>query len=159
AEIELPDEVAEGPADSAPNQSDETSSVTGDIQAAASDEQSSDLEGERFPATREDSITMENANELELSDIRYAINEMLARHGATFKDPKIRETFSQFSWYQPRTDVSPEQIENEFSAVEKHNIAILRRCRDAKVAAAHRPERKAIRGEPVEEPDAQKALR
>src|SRR5262245_665837 len=69
-EIELSAEVAEGRADSAPNQSDETSSVTGDVQAAASDEQSSDLEGERFPATREDSITTENANELELSDIR-----------------------------------------------------------------------------------------
>lgn len=158
-EIELAADVAEGPADSAPNQSDEASSATEEVQAGASDEQSSDLEGERFPATRGESITMENANELELSDIRYAINEMLARHGANFKDAKVRETFAQFSWYQPRADVSLEQVENEFSDIEKHNIAVLRRCRDAKVAAAHRPERKAIRGEPVEEPDAQKALR
>jgi len=43
--------------------------------------------------------------------------------------------------------------------VEKKNIAILRRCRDAKIAAARRPERRAIRGESVEEPDGARALR
>jgi hypothetical protein len=126
---------------------------------AAPAEESSDLEGEKFPATREEPITTADANELELSDIRYAINEMLARHGANFKDARLRETFAGFSWYQPRTDLSLEEIENEFSDVEKHNIAVLRRCRDAKIAAARRQERKPIRGEPVEEPDAQRALR
>lgn len=94
-----------------------------------------------------------------MSDIRYAINEMLARHGADFKDSKIKKIFAEFSWYQPRADVSLKEIENEFSEVEKHNIAVLRRCRDAKIAAARRQERKPIRGEPVEDPDAQRALR
>lgn len=61
--------------------------------------------------------------------------------------------------YQPRNDVSLAEIENEFSEVEKHNIAVLRRCRDAKVVAARRPERRAIRGEPVYEPDAQRTMR
>src|SRR5207253_9586708 len=106
--------------------------------------------GERFTATREEPITIADGNELELSDIRYAINEMLARHGANFKDAKTKKTFSTFSWYQPRTDVSVDAVEKEFSDLEKQNIAVLRRCRDAKVAAARRPERRAVTGEPVE---------
>ena len=77
-----------------------------------------------------------------------------------FKDPKIKKTFSEFSWYEPRTDVSADEIEKtEFSDVEKQNIAVLRRCRDAKIAAARRPQRKAIRGEPVDEDEGQRALR
>ena len=161
-QIEPPAQVAEGASDATPDESaeapaDETSAQAG--AASASAEEPADLQGERFPATREEPITIADANELELSDIRYAINEMLARHGADFKDAKIKKIFAEFSWYQPRADVSLKEIENEFSEVEKHNIAVLRRCRDAKIAAARRQERKPIRGEPVEDPDAQRALR
>ena len=154
--------MAEGPAEAAPNESAEAPSdatAAQDTEAAPPAEQSQDLEGEKFPATREQPITIADANELELSDIRYAINEMLARHGAPFKDAKIRKTFAEFSWYQRRTDVSMEEIENEFTDVEKHNFAVLRRCRDAKIAASRREERKPIRGEPVEEPDPSRAVR
>ena len=165
-QIEPPGDVAEGPPNDSPNDAPNDSAeapfggtATQGTEGAAPAQELSDLEGEKFPATRQEPITAANANELELSDIRYAINEMLARHGANFKDAKIRKTFAEFSWYQPRTDVSLEEIENEFSDVEKHNIAVLRRCRDAKIAAARRQERKPIRGEPVEEPDAQRALR
>ena len=129
--------------------------------AAAPAEESTEFEGEKFPATREEPITVADANELELSDIRYAINEMLARHGATFHDASVKKTFSAFSWYQPRTDISSDEIEkSEFSDVEKHNIAALRRARDAKVAATHRPQPHAIRGEPVhEESEGERAMR
>jgi hypothetical protein len=161
-QIEPPADVAEGPAAPPPEEattapSDENAAA--ETQTAEANDESADLEGEQFPATREQEITMADANELELSDIRYAINEMLARHGATFKDAKTRKTFEQFSWYQPRPDTSTEDIEGEFTDIEKHNIAVLRRCRDAKLAAARRPERHAIRGEPVQEPDPERAMR
>lgn len=161
-QVEPPADVAEAPASDAPNDSAEPVSqitATQETEAVAPAEESSDLEGEKFPATREEPISVADANELELSDIRYAINEMLARHGANFKDAKIKKTFAEFSWYQPCTDVSLEEIEKEFSEVETHNIAVLRRCRDAKIAASRRPESRAIRGEPVEEPDPQRAVR
>jgi hypothetical protein len=164
-QIEPPSAVAAGPADesesSAPNESDETAPTTAEAEDSAPAEQSTEFEGEKFPATREEPITIADANELELSDVRYAINEMLARHGANFHDASIKKTFAEFSWYQPRTDISSDDIEkSEFSDVEKHNIATLRRCRDAKVAAAHRPQRHAIRGEPVEEEsEGQRAVR
>ena len=161
-QIEPPADVAEGSAAAPPEESTTAPSdenAAAETQAAEGSDESADLEGEQFPATREQEITMADANELELSDIRYAINEMLARHGATFKDAKTRKTFEEFSWYQARPDTSTEDIEGEFTDIEKHNIAVLRRCRDAKVAAARRPERKPLKGEPVEEPDAERALR
>ncbi len=161
-QIEPPADTAEAPASGPPDESSAApfeENATDDTQTAEAGDESADLEGEQFPATREQEITTEDANDLELSDIRYAINEMLARHGATFKDSKTRKTFEEFSWYQPRPDVSSEEIENEFSEIEKHNIAVLRRVRDARVAAARRPERRAIKGEPVQEEDAQRALR
>ncbi len=161
-QIEAPVEIAEGTEDATPNDSAESPEETAGLQdgeAAAPAEESADLEGEQFPATREQEITVADVNELELSDIRYAINEMLARHGANFKEAKVRQTFAELPWYEPRPDVSLDEIETEFSEVEKHNIAVLRRCRDAKIAAARRPERRAIRGEPVAEPDAQRTMR
>lgn len=161
-QIEPPADMAEAPADGPPNESQAApveENAPDEAQAAPAGEESADLEGEKFPATREQEITTADANELELSDIRYAINEMLARHGATFKEARTRKTFEEFSWYQPRTDVSSEEIEKEFSDVERHNIAVLRRVRDAKVAATRRPERRVIKGEPVQEEDAQRALR
>jgi len=109
-----------------------------------------ELPGERFPATRLDELTVPDANESSLADINYAINEMYARHGAAFTDRKVARDFSQFSWYKPRPGFSLDQIESEFSDLEKANLKVLRRCRDAKVAAAHRQSRP-VRGENAEE--------
>jgi len=101
--------------------------------AATSDE--NEFPGEKFPATREDELTVSDVNESSVSDIVYAINEMYARHGANFKDKKVVKQFSDFSWYQPRLDLSMDQIESEFSDLEKQNLKVLKRCRDAKLAA------------------------
>ncbi|MGH9807909.1 MAG: YARHG domain-containing protein [Terriglobia bacterium] len=164
-----PEEVAEGPADqsesaAAPDEATEApaenAATSDEAQAAPAGEESQDLEGEKFPATREEEITVADANELDLSDVRYAIFEMFARHGADMHDPKMKKAFSQFSWYQPREGVSFDDIEKEFSDVEKHNVEVLRRVRDAKVAAAHRPESRPIHGQPVdEESNGQRVLR
>jgi hypothetical protein len=119
-----------------------------DSQAESADD--AELPGERFPATRLDELTVADVNESSLVDINYAINEMYARHGAEFKDRKIAKEFSEFSWYKPRPGLGFDQIENEFSDLEKANLKVLRRCRDAKIAASRRRSRPA-RGEKVEE--------
>jgi YARHG domain len=119
-----------------------------DTQAQSADD--AELPGERFPATRLDELTVPDVNESSLTDINYAINEMYARHGAEFKDRKIAREFSQLSWYQPRPGLGLDQIENEFSDLEKANVKVLRRCRDAKIAASHRKSRP-VRGENAEE--------
>jgi hypothetical protein len=167
-QVEPSPEMAGGPTNDSesdsPNESDGaqfgTVAAAETAEAPPPAEGPSEMEGEKFPATREEPITIADANELELSDIRYAINEMFARHGANFKDAKIKKTFSEFSWYQPRSDVIFEDIEGEFSDVEKNNLAVLRRCRDAKIAAGRRIAPKPIRGQPVEEEsDGQRFIR
>jgi hypothetical protein len=68
-------------------------------------------------------------------------------------------------WYQPKPGFSFDDAELEFSSIEKHNLAVLRRVRDTKTAAAaaahRRPEQRAIKGEQVqpEETDGQRILR
>ena len=166
------DEVAEGPPDQpesgSPNEmttetsnpaSGENAEAGDETQTASASEQAQELQGEKFPATREEEITIQNANELELADIKYAIFEMFARHGAEMHDAQMKKAFSEFSWYQPREGFSFDEAEKEFSEIEKHNLAVLRRVRDAKIAASRRPEQRAIRGQPVEEPDGERVLR
>jgi len=106
--------------------------------------------GERFPATRLDELTMSDVSESSLSDITYAINEMFARHGAEFKDKKVTKQFEQFSWYNPRSGLSSDEIETEFSDLEKQNLKVLGRCRDAKLATAKHKSRP-VRAQPVQE--------
>ena len=152
-----PNEMAAGPAE---DNSAPAAAENEQAEAAAPNEQAQELEGEKFPATREQEITVADANELGLSDVKYAIFEMFARHGAEIHDAQMNKAFSQFSWYQPRPGVSFDAVEQEFSDVEKHNLAVLRRVRDAKLAATRRLEPRPIRGERVpEESDGEKFMR
>jgi hypothetical protein len=112
--------------------------------------ENNEFPGERFPATRSDELTVPDVNESSLSDVTYAINEMFARHGAEFKDKKVTKQFEQFSWYNPRPGLSFDEIEPEFSDLEKQNLKVLGRCRDAKLAAAKHKSRP-VRGQPVQE--------
>jgi hypothetical protein len=109
-----------------------------------------ELPGEKFPATRLDELAVPDVNESSLSEITYAINEMYARHGAEFKDKKLTDQFSEFSWYKLRPGLTLADAEAEFSDLEKKNLKVLQRCRDAKVAAT-RPKSSPVRGERAEE--------
>lgn len=152
------DEVTEQdqPESGSPNQavadnSNAPAAENADTEATAGGDQTQAFEGEKFPATREEEITVQDANELELADVKYAIFEMFARHGAEMHEAQMKKAFSQFSWYQPQEGLTFDQAEKEFSDIEKHNVVVLRRVRDAKLAASHRPEHHAIRGQPVQE--------
>jgi hypothetical protein len=118
-----------------------------------------DFPGEKFPATRLDELTVPDVNESSLDEINYAINEMYARHGVDFKDKKVSNQFSEFSWYKPRTGVTVSEAEGEFSDLEKGNLKTLQRCRDAKVAAANRKSHPAHRQKAEEESTGDKVLR
>jgi hypothetical protein len=135
------DDQAEKPANSEQQNTDaEAVNPLADNSNGSPSEQSADTEfaGEKFPATRLDELTAADVNESSLDEINYAINEMFARHGAEFKDKKVSEKFSDFSWYQPRAGVTTAQAEMDFSNLEKENLKVLQRCRDAKIAIARR---------------------
>jgi len=147
AETQVSDE-AEAP--SAQGSAEGAGDQTGDNVTEAEMAEDEAYPGERFPATRLDELTVPDVNESDISDITYAINEMFARHGAEFKDKKVAKQFSEFEWYQPRPGVSTNDVKNEFSDLEKANLQVLERCRDAKIAASRRTSRP-VRGQKAEE--------
>ncbi|HEY4271887.1 MAG TPA: YARHG domain-containing protein [Candidatus Udaeobacter sp.] len=131
--------------------SEQSDTVAEDAQSSeTANTEENELPGERFPATRLDELTVSDVNESSSSDITYAINEMFARHGAEFKDKKVTKEFEQFSWYNPRPGLSLDEIETEFSDLEKQNLKVLDRCRDAKLAAAKHKSRP-VRAQPAQE--------
>jgi YARHG domain/PEGA domain len=89
--------------------------------------------GERYPQTRERLLTEAEIADLSYAELRSAINEMYARHGAPFpSEPEIEKQFRAFEWYHPDRDLKLSQIEADFSAIEKKNVDILARLRDQK---------------------------
>lgn len=82
--------------------------------------------GERYPETRLEKLDENFTRELGDSQLRYAINEMFARHGAVFPQQEIDRVFDSMSWYRPDPRLSFDQIENQrFTDLEKVNLKLL----------------------------------
>ena len=83
--------------------------------------ESNGLLGEKFPETRLRQLTPADIQDWDLAKVRYALNEMYARHGLTFKDKDIQKQFSQFKWYRPNPAISATDIEARFTPIEVAN--------------------------------------
>lgn len=83
------------------------------------------LDGERFPQTRMYDMDASEVSQMGDDDLRYAINEMYARYGMTFKSKKYQDNFNGLTWYHPVERWTPEQIEKVFTATERKNLAVL----------------------------------
>jgi flagellar biosynthesis GTPase FlhF len=93
----------------------------------------SNLDGERFPQTRNRLINDNEAAGMDFSELRYAINEVYARYGFGFsKSPAIRKRFNQFGWYRPNEQITMDQIDATMTSAEHANIVTLAKYRDAK---------------------------
>jgi hypothetical protein len=90
------------------------------------------FDGERFPQIRQRLLTKTDIENSSYAQLRYAINETYARHGATFHDQAIEKQFQQFAWYKPHPERSIEQIEKSFSDQEKKNIDLVKELMDSK---------------------------
>jgi serine/threonine protein kinase len=91
------------------------------------------LEGERYPQTRLRLLSNADVSDLGFAELRYAINEMYARYGATFPNhPEIENQFRRFSWYHPNPGISYDEIDSSMSDIEKENVKLLARYRDQK---------------------------
>ncbi len=84
------------------------------------------FKGEKYPATRCRLLNSSDIATLADGQVRYAINEMFARHGAIFGKEEINGVFKRFEWYHPRVGVDFDSIERtEFTDVERSNLRIL----------------------------------
>ncbi len=88
--------------------------------------------GERYPVTRLQAMQMPDVTGLNDAQLRYAVNEMYARHGLVFSDAAVQKQFSRSPWYRARKKVSQDQIETEFSPLETANMQLLGAVRDAR---------------------------
>ena len=70
-------------------------------------------------------LTADDLTGFSALELRFARNEIFARNGFRFKDPVLREHFSEFAWYNPVTD------NVQLSAIEKANIALLKSAETA----------------------------
>lgn len=88
------------------------------------------LAGERFPETRLRELGYHEVAQMSDDDIRYAINEMYARFGMTFKNKSLQSNFEGYKWYRPDDRWKPTQIERQFNRTEKSNHKLLIQVRD-----------------------------
>lgn len=95
--------------------------------------ESRSLLGEKYPHTRLLLLTPADVSRMSHDELRYAINEMFARHGADFRTREIKQHFERFPWYRSRPGLTYDQIEAGFSNLEKENLKVLGAARDAQV--------------------------
>ncbi|WP_395146542.1 YARHG domain-containing protein [Armatimonas sp.] len=82
--------------------------------------------GERFPQTRTSLLTQVEISTWDFAAVRYAINEIYARHGYAFKDPDIRRRFETFRWYKAERGMTMERLESSrLSRTELANAKLL----------------------------------
>jgi hypothetical protein len=89
------------------------------------------LAGERDPQTRQHALTEDEVASMNIAQIRYAINEIYARYGATFPNtPDVQRQFQKFSWYHPSAGITFEMIDQKMSDIERQNVKFLAEYRE-----------------------------
>lgn len=101
------------------------------IPVAEVKEESLGENGVILPNSSEELLDESVAKELSDEDLRYAINELYARHGYVFKDDTLSAYYEQFDWYEQK--VEPDDFSMElFNEVEKANVEMLQKERDSR---------------------------
>jgi hypothetical protein len=90
------------------------------------------LPGEHFPQTRWRHLKPAEVDRMSYAQVRYAINEIYARHNHIFDVPEIYVYFRQFDWFRPGDrDIPRTRLESEeLSSIERANLPLLRTRRN-----------------------------
>ncbi|MCR4654989.1 MAG: YARHG domain-containing protein [Lachnospiraceae bacterium] len=89
-----------------------------------------------------DSVKIKKSDVENLSDedLRYAINEIYARHGRIFTTSDLKEYFESKSWYNGRYSASEFKEDELLNKTEKENIKILAEVRDSRKKSENKSE-------------------
>ena len=88
-------------------------------------------DGQVFPYSSIRKLKDEEIYGLSLTEIQDAINEIYARNGYTFNDPKYLNYYKSFDWYHPTISSDQFNERSEFNDVEFYNVEKMRVRRDA----------------------------
>ena len=86
--------------------------------------------GEHFPQTRTAVLTDTDIATWKYAGVRYAVNEIYARHGFAFKKKPIASEFGKKSWYRPDPRKSQPEVERGLSDIERSNLRLPSQRRD-----------------------------
>ena len=96
------------------------------------------LSGERYPQTRLTYLHDADIQGWDYAKVRYAQNEIYARHGYPFESRKaapLRHQFLKFLWYHPVAGRKEADAEAQFSSIERANQLLLAQRRNALIRA------------------------
>lgn len=77
-----------------------------------------------LPKSNSEFLTEDDINNLSSNDIRFAINEIYARHGLIFNEDEYKNYFNNRYWYEEKI-TSNEFDVNVFNEYERENLALL----------------------------------
>ena len=87
-------------------------------------------QGDYLPESSDRYLSAGDVEGFSRNDLNYPINELYARHGATFTDDDVIAYFNGKDWYSPRQ--SKEAARSEFTEIEEKNFMFLCDYRDSK---------------------------
>jgi YARHG domain len=106
------------------------------------------FQGEKYPMTRTTLMSREDVANWSFAQVRYAINEIYARHGYDFPKQEIKSVFLRYRWYRDRLQPGRaiEELESEFNQYEAANLRLLGEVRDGLQSgrAEHRAEARGV---------------
>lgn len=70
-------------------------------------------------------ITDSDIQNMDITQIQRAINEIYARHGCVLASSVDQAYFESQDWYSPNPDLTPDQAQQEFSDIELKNVNFL----------------------------------
>lgn len=84
-----------------------------------------------FPNSSEEVIGSAEIESLTDEELRYAINELYAKHGYIFKDDELKAYYEKYNWYDPSIK-SDDFSMDMFNDVEKENVETMQKERDSR---------------------------
>ena len=86
------------------------------------DKPSPDTSQGLYPFTSERMLTDKDLKGMSTDELKMMRNEIFARHGYIFNDPKLNAYFKAQSWYKPTNDINSVQL----NAVESYNANFIK---------------------------------
>ncbi|MCD7840017.1 MAG: YARHG domain-containing protein, partial [Erysipelotrichaceae bacterium] len=100
-----------------------TVTVTGDA-VTATDEEATDDDGYILANSSTTLLTDDDLKDLSAQELRYARNEIYARHGCEFIDETLQAYFESCDWYENKGYTATEYY-NNLSSIEQANVTLI----------------------------------
>lgn len=85
-----------------------------------------DTTGMVFPDSADVRLDNSKIADMDMDELRSALNEIYARHGYIFHNEKYQKEFESYSWYEPTIEAEAWNPDTELNRIEKYNVEFLK---------------------------------